>query len=263
MAKDKTTELYPDLFFPDPEGAAEHRTRPTTDPLKKAIDAIDAANRNRARFFASLKHVLVSRYNFRGALGPTPPVPPQNGSDRTLLQNLSEDDKAYFVGVAGNLLARNQDDPTGGRDLGPDETYYDDATRETIFLARGFVDNVGSAVSSFNRDSQIYGRAFSVLQEEGQRTAGAKRATTTTVWARQVSMVSDRLIQLGIAASDAQFPFHARTALSQVLRGDADGNADQIDIEILDLEEGAQADILEPNVRALSPPSTARPCSRS
>ena len=212
MAKKDTTELYPDIFVPDPEGAADDRAKDKDDPLKVAIDAIDAANRKRAGFFASLRHLLVTRYNFGGDLGDTPPVPPINGSDRRLLHKLSEEDKAFFLGVAGNLLARNQDDPMAGRILGPDETFHDPERQETLSLARTFVSAVNSAVNDVNRDRRVYERALVVLQEEGEKPEGTK--TTVSVWARQLALVSDRLVHLGIPAADAQFPFHARTALS-------------------------------------------------
>lgn len=254
MPKNATNiELFPDIFAPDPPGADQDRvlsTTPPVDPRKVAIDEFDEANRKRAGFYASLKHLLVTRYNFGGKLGPTPSVPPTNGSDRKVLNGLSDKDKAFFLGVAGTLIARNQNDPNAGRILGRDETFVDPETDERLALARTFVSAVNSAVSDVNRDRGVYERTLTVLQEEGVKPQNGQ--TTVSVWARQLALVSERLVQLDIPAADDQFPFHARTALSQVLKGSVDGRADQIDIEVLDLEEGSQADILEANVRPLA-----------
>src|SRR5262249_1433643 len=86
--------------------------------------------------------------------------------------------------------------------------------------------------------------------EEG--TSGKGAAKATTVFARQVAEVTARLIEQKVDAGDPQLRRKVLNALALALGGSVEGRTSQIDISLLDLEEGAQAEIIGPNVRALS-----------
>jgi len=90
----KACEYYPDLFAPYPQYAS-----------KKDKEKIDDDNKSRVQFYRAVRYLLMARFSFPDVIPEPPHVPPRAGETDDLLHDLTEDRKAYFLAVAGNLLA--------------------------------------------------------------------------------------------------------------------------------------------------------------
>ena len=181
------------------------------------------------------------------------PLPKKEDAD-DLLMGLDDSDKTHFLAVAGILLANNLSDPLAGKSedtLGPDDIKKDkDDTGHPVRIARRFVEAAVDAVQEYNAHKDLFEQVYLVLKDEG--TSGKGSSKVTTVYARQLAEVTARLVEQTVGADDPQLRRKVLNALASALGSSIDGRTSQIDIVPLDLEEGAQAEILRDNVLALS-----------
>jgi hypothetical protein len=239
---DKACERYEDLFVLYPDDAS--------DAEKKAIDA---GNTDRVKFYRAVRYLLMNNFHFPAAIPPPPNVPTGANEANDLLHGLDDDEKAYFVSVAGILLANSLFDPLAGKreeTLGPGDIRDKDDTKAPIRIAAAFNDATVAAVAEFTGERELYTKVFDTLRDEG--TSGKGSSKVTAVYARQVAEVSSRLLEQGVSADDVQLRRKVLNALALAIGGTIEGRASQIDIADLDLEEGAQAEIIGANVKALS-----------
>ncbi len=246
---EKVCERYEDLLAMYPQGAS-----------KKERDNYDKANKIRVRFFRAVRYLLKNRFAFAGQI-PDPPDPPLSKKElaEDLLHGLDDPQKTNFLAVAGYLLANSLADPLAGKTeetLGPDDIKKDkDDTGHPVYIARRFVDAAVDAVQEYNAHKDLYQEVYLVLKDEGTVVAkdeAGKPTKTSTVYARQLAEVTDRLIEQNVVEGDPQLRRKVLNALASALGSSIDGRTSQIDIIPLDLEEGAEAEILRDNVLALS-----------
>src|SRR5438046_2907485 len=128
---DKACERYEDLFVIPP---------PPTDASKDEKERVIAVNKTRADFYRSVRYLLLNRFAFSGAIPPAfDPDSPTAEEKNDLLHGLDDDEKAYFVGVAGTLLANNFQDPLVGRKpetLGPSDVRDKDDAKQDVRIAQ-------------------------------------------------------------------------------------------------------------------------------
>src|SRR5262245_86082 len=242
---DKACERYEDLFV---------IPTPPSDASKDEKDRVIAVNKSRADFYRSVRYLLLNRFAFPGAIPPTfDPEHPTADEKNDLLHGLDDSEKAYFVSVAGILLSNNFQDPLVGRKpetLGPSDVRDKDDAKEDVRIAQQFVDATVSAVQEFQRHTDLHNQVYLVLKDEG--TTGKGSSKVSTVFARQIAEVTARLAEQDVDPEDPQLRRKVLNALGTALGGSIDGRTSQIDIIALDLDEGAQAEIIAANVRALS-----------
>src|SRR5215216_6346614 len=102
---DKVCEYYEDLFATYPPGASEEERK-----------GFDDANRKRVKFFRAVRYLLKNRFAFPADIPAPPHVPlPKKEDAENMLQGLDDGEKAYFLAVAGILLANNLTDPLAGK----------------------------------------------------------------------------------------------------------------------------------------------------
>lgn len=238
-------ERYEDLFvLPKPPSDA-------SDEEKKRVKKV---NEDRANFYRAVRYLLLKRFAFPGAI--PPPFDPEDTTpeeENDLLHGLDEEEKAYFISVAGILLANNFQDPLVGRKpetLGPADVRDKDTDKKDVRIAQQFVDATVAAVQEFQRHTDLHTQVYLVLKNEG--TTGKGSSKVSTVYARQIAEVSARLAEQNVDPDDPQLRRKVLNALASALGGSIDGRTSQIDIVALDLDEGAQAEIIPANVRALS-----------
>src|SRR5256885_17228127 len=133
---DKACERYEDLFVLYPDDASD---------AEKA--RIDDANRERVKFYRAVRYLLTNHFTFPAAIPPPPNVPPVGTEANDLLHGLDDGEKAYFVSVAGILLANSLSDPLAGKKeetLGPGDIRDKDDTKYPIRIAQAFNDATAS-----------------------------------------------------------------------------------------------------------------------
>lgn len=247
---DKVCEHYEDLLAAYPTGASQQE-----------MAATDEANGTRVRFFRSVRYLLRNRFAFSGII-PDPPDPPLTPKELAadLLHGLEDSEKANFLAVAGVLLANNFTDPLVGKSdetLGSDDIKKDkDDAGHPVRIARRFVEATVDAVQEYNAHKDLYQQVYLILKDEGtvenDDGGGKNPSKTSTVYARQIAEVTDRLVEQNVSAGDPQLRRKVLNALATALGSSIDGRTSQIDIVALDLEEGAQAEVIRDNVVALS-----------
>ena len=242
---DKACERYEDLFVLD---------KPPSDASTEERDRIKNVNKLRADFYRSVRYLLLNRFAFPGAIPqPFDPEKTTAEEENDLLHGLDDEEKAYFVSVAGILLSNNFQDPLVGRKpetLGPSDVRDTDDDKEDVRIAQQFVDATVSAVQEYQRRTDLHNEVYLVLKGEG--TTGKGSSKVSTVYARQIAEVTARLAEQNVDPDDPQLRRKVLNALATALGGSIDGRTSQIDISLLDLEEGAQAEIIGANVKALS-----------
>ncbi|MBN1656614.1 MAG: hypothetical protein JXA30_22775 [Deltaproteobacteria bacterium] len=183
-----------------------------------------------------------------------------------------------FVGVYGRLEALGHDDPGLGRteeifkekksngsplfnkvDRG--DRLISEAGIEYV-LARRFVDFVTDAVKYYNENRELFTEVYKTLLIEGMQygTDGeeaeeAVRSVGTTVFtieAKQVALVTARLVDECINADHPQIRRYVLNALSISLGGGLEGSPSALDINLPDLDTGVSIDIIPENVMAVS-----------
>lgn len=239
---DKPCEYYSDLFEMYADDATPDDKHDT-----------DVNNEVHVRFYRAVRYLLKERFSFPAAIPPPPRIPTHAADVNDMLHGLGDSEKAYFLTVAGILLAGNFSDPLVGKNestLGPDDVRDKDDTKEPVRIAQAFVDATVAAVQEYNRHTGLYDEVYLILKDEGTNGRGATR--TSTVYARQLAEVTDRLVEQKVDADDRQIRRKVLNALATALGGDVSGRTSQIDVVELDLEQGSQAEVIGPNVQALS-----------
>jgi hypothetical protein len=232
---DKATcdEVFPDIYTP--QGKVH-------DPK------IEAENKKRGYLYAAVAQLLRENFGFDRAkkLSSLPKQFP--GKD------LPDEEKIHFLAVYGTLVARNLADPSMGRGesapVGPDDLSVTSSDGTEVHIAKRFIEAVTDAEKRYNANKALFGEVFDALAEAGTDVdAGNERQT---VHARQLAEVTGRLIDDGVPATHPQIHLLATNALSQVLGGEIDGLASDIDIALPKLDEGTAIEIIAANVRAIA-----------
>src|SRR5262245_29719945 len=106
IADEKPCECYDDLFQRYPDKAI--------DAQKKSIDT---DNIKRVPLYLAVRYLLTTRFGFDKKIPGPPKIPSDNKDTTDILHTLSTEEKAYFLGVIGLLMADSYTDPTMGRPL--------------------------------------------------------------------------------------------------------------------------------------------------
>ena len=229
--KTACVEIYPDIYTP---------------PGSPPDPDIQKENTKRALLYAGVLTQLRELFAFDTA-GKVPSLPDQFKGNA-----IPKTDKAHFLAVYGVLFSRNLRDPSMGRltsaPAGPGDKVVTAGDGTAVHIAQRFIEALTDAEKRFNANKALFEAVFEVLAEAG----ADEDANTQTVHSRHLAEVTGRLVDKGIDADHPQIRLLATNALSQVLGGEIDGTASDIDISIPDLDAGTAVEIITANVRAIA-----------
>jgi hypothetical protein len=226
-------------------------------------ERLGAQNARRETLYVHTRYLLTKRFGLGTDLtnGSAPwkiPVDPKGFATVTSNQ-LSDGEKAQFTAVFGILLVDGYEDPLLGRKvetMGADDlrNQKDDVNRP-INAARQFVNAIVAAEQEYNADPDLFNVVFRELRSAGtvqplDSSGNPSGDPVATLYAKQVALVTRRLIEQGIDASDPLLGHRISDALSVYLG--ATGEASSTDIDLPDLEDNTVAEVVADNVRALS-----------
>jgi hypothetical protein len=245
-------EYYPDSLIDIPPGAPQSEQ-----------DRLKAQNDRRATLYIASRYLLTKRFGLGTDLTQANSpwrIPVDPAGFATVTSNtLSDGEKAQFVAVYGLLLIDGYEDPLLGRKsdtLGADDlrNQTDDQNRP-INAVRQFVNAVVSAEQEYNSDPDLFNSVFVELRKVGtvqplDSTGNPQGDPKATIYAKQVALVTRRLIEQGIDATDPLLAHRISDALSVYLG--AAGEASSTDIDLPDLDDNTVAEVVADNVRALS-----------
>jgi hypothetical protein len=226
-------EYFPDIYEHYPTGATKEDTA-----------AVDQRNKDNAALYQAVRYLLVRRFGFKGTL----PVEPK-GLETTAEDATNGPFVPYLVSVYGLLVSEGCRDPRGGKLIPSSDDLRDTFDGHALFISRNFFDKTVAIVAEFQASEQIFTRVYGFLKDAG---ASSGSPVVNTIYARQVSEVSRRLVEAGADPNDAQLRLRALNLLSVVLGDDVDGRASTIDVSLPNLEDDADAVVLKDNVMAMS-----------
>lgn len=229
---ERKCEFYPDL--------APERKEEGASAAEK--ERLTASNHQRQQFFLALRRILTERFGLAGPI----PFFRLSREANDILAGVDQDQRAYFLGVAGLMLLDGYSDPLLGKPdtaLGPDDVIFTE-NGVTVRIARRFVEATVKAVQEFNAAAALFKKIYQILREEGDQ------GDEFVVFARQIAEVGRRLGEERASANDPQLRRRVLNTLSAALNAAVGGRASAIDVDLPDLEEGTESDIIADNVRA-------------
>src|SRR5581483_9636981 len=135
----KECQFYSDLFISYPDTASTAQKH-----------AIDEENKKKVELYLAVRNLLSTRFGFPEAIPAPPHIPPAAGGLDNVLGAMSLDARVYFVSVVGLLLTEGFTDPLLNRPAeslsGPEDLSFRDDGNHRHVIARGFVEEVVSAV---------------------------------------------------------------------------------------------------------------------
>ncbi len=242
---------YPDIFI-----------RP--DDTTVSSGDRDAKNALYKNLYLAVRYLIINQYQLASpdTVAQVVPISPDSFA---VCPDPTEPDasraiRLTFLSAYGLLFADNRTDPSMGRPStarpGPDDIAIDPATGNvaassgpnTFYIVPGFAAAMADAVREFKSSSSLFGRVLDRLRTVGTTTNPAR----ITVWTRQLSGVTRRLVDERVDPSDPQINMRIDNSLALMLGDVIDGASAGIDISLPDLDQGTVVDIIADNVRALA-----------
>lgn len=213
------------------------------------------------RLYVATRYVLVRDF------GASTEIPREaNG-----LFGLSLDERIRFLSVYGELLLRNFEDPSLGRQdrgtAGPDDVKLekskgvpsDDghAPPVDVIIVAEFMSAVTDAVKRFNTNRELFRQSYFALRKEGHGKVNNGQEKKARIRAKLLAAVADRLI---IDGADPKDPFIVRlvkNALSSAVgasgfgAGGVGANPSARSLKIPNLDAAAAVEILPDNLEAV------------
>jgi hypothetical protein len=257
MAAQQTTcETYDDILklktVPPDRDSHGVPFKPDSDEYKLVQD-VTASNRRDTLFYNAVRYLLKNQFAFPGTL-PEKSTLSSTHPNRDLLKAITDDDqRANFLAAAGLMLADGFSDPLTGRtaaQLGSGDIKLPQTpgsiSEDDVFVSARFIGQMVEAVKEYKTYAALFLKVYLRLREVGAQGANS------TIGARQLGEVTRQLVSERADPNDPQLKVRVDRAISSSLSGSSGGPPASIDIDLPELEDGAEADVLKPNVEALS-----------
>jgi hypothetical protein len=152
---------FPDIF----EDIPDHARRDERE-------RIEAANKQHERLYRAVRYILIHNFGLKDGV-------PVNPRDFAGSPNLTQNERARFAGVYGQILADNWTDPSLGRQFKVDgdlEVPGPDGKDDVILVSRRFVDATVSAVQEYAANTELFHKVFGFMRETGTDDSRTLRA---------------------------------------------------------------------------------------
>ena len=140
----------------------------------------------------------------------------------------------------------------------PDPAKPGDTTGFRVLIMPEFVSELTKAVQKYNAHPQLYRQVFFGLRREGVGKRVNGPAGESTIYARQLAAVTERLIADGADATDPYIGLLVTTAIANLLGGGHPGGPGGPDshfsafaIDLPDLDAGTHVEIIPDNLNAV------------